>query len=333
MPCSATSHFTDPAAYQAAIRPARIELCLTGSGNFHGELTQIELGRLWILRGAESLARISSARTSLARAPVMFLADAAQANFRCDGMEVSAAGMVVMSPGSAHHLRTSGPARWAALSLPADQLADISRALLARPLSVPSLTYVASPDPAHMRRLMRLHASAVRLAHNAPARLAHPEVARALEQALVCAMLACMADGRGAEVERRVRHHARILSRLEEFLARNCGRPIYLAEICAAVGASERTLRVCCEEHLGMGPIRYLWLRRMHLARHALSLADPATTTVTQVATRFGFWELGRFAVSYRRLFGEPPSAALHRASRALRPQNRPSDLLDCSVS
>jgi AraC-like DNA-binding protein len=185
-----------------------------------------------------------------------------------------------------------------------------------------------------MRRLVRLHATAVRLAHSAPATLAHLEVARALEHALVRAMLSCLADDPEVNVERRVRRHATILARLEEFLAANCSRPIYLAEICAAVGASERTLRVCCDEHLGMGPIRYLWLRRMHLARRALSLADPATTTVTEIATRFGFWELGRFAVSYRRLFGEPPSVSLHRAAREQsRPENRPSDFADFSFS
>jgi AraC-like DNA-binding protein len=113
-------------------------------------------------------------------------------------------------------------------------------------------------------------------------------------------------------------------------LAANCDRPVYLAEICAATGASERTLRVCCEEHVGMGPIRYLWLRRMHLARRALILADPAKTTVTQIAVDHGFWELGRFAVSYRALFGESPSASLRRPPEQHRTiENRPSALAD----
>jgi hypothetical protein len=32
----------------------------------------------------------------------------------------------------------------------------------------------------------------------------------------------------------------------------------------------------------------------------------------------FGFWELGRFSVTYRRLFGELPLASLHRPPREL---------------
>ena len=64
-----------------------------------------------------------------------------------------------------------------------------------------------------------------------------------------------------------------------------------------------------------MGPIRYLWLRRMHLTRRALLQASPATATVTALATDHGFWELGRFASEYRALFGETPVASLRRAT------------------
>jgi AraC-like DNA-binding protein len=60
-----------------------------------------------------------------------------------------------------------------------------------------------------------------------------------------------------------------------------------------------------------MAPKRYLLLRRMHLARRALREAAPDTTTVTDIATRFGFWQLGRFSIDYRALFGEAPSVTL----------------------
>jgi AraC-like DNA-binding protein len=88
-----------------------------------------------------------------------------------------------------------------------------------------------------------------------------------------------------------------------------------LSEICGAIGVSERTLRDCCQDHLGMGPHRYLWLRRMHLTRRALRDADPARTSVTELATAHGFWELGRFSVEYRNLFDETPSTTLRRST------------------
>jgi AraC-like DNA-binding protein len=109
------------------------------------------------------------------------------------------------------------------------------------------------------------------------------------------------------------RRHDMIIARFEEFMETRPGQPLYLTEICAAIGVAERTLRVACEEHLGMGPIRFLSLRRMHLVHRALQRADSSTTTVTRLATDYGFWELGRFAVAYRALFGESPSESLRR--------------------
>ena len=127
------------------------------------------------------------------------------------------------------------------------------------------------------------------------------------------AMIRCLTEDVPEKTGNGAAHRLAIMTRLEEFLAANYDRPVYLAEICAATGASERTLRNCCQEHLGMAPIRYLWLRRMHLARRALLKADPAAATVTGVAMDYGFWELGRFATEYRGLFGESPSATLRQ--------------------
>jgi transcriptional regulator GlxA family with amidase domain len=64
-------------------------------------------------------------------------------------------------------------------------------------------------------------------------------------------------------------------------------QPLYIPELCQAIGVSDRTLRLCCQEQLGMSPKRYLMLRRMHLARRALRDGNPGTTTVTEVAAQY----------------------------------------------
>jgi AraC-like DNA-binding protein len=105
------------------------------------------------------------------------------------------------------------------------------------------------------------------------------------------------------------------MRRLEDAIMANPDQTLYMRELAALVGASYWTLRDCCLEYLGMSPKRYLWLRRMNLARRALRVADPEKTTITQIATDYGFWELGRFSVAYRSLFGESPSITLRRAT------------------
>ena len=62
----------------------------------------------------------------------------------------------------------------------------------------------------------------------------------------------------------------------------------------------------------GMSPHRYLWLRRMTLARHALVSADPTARTVAEIATDHGFGSWGGFR-RFRKLFGESPSVTLRR--------------------
>lgn len=92
---------------------------------------------------------------------------------------------------------------------------------------------------------------------------------------------------------------------------------LHTLDMCKALGVSNRTLNTCCNETLGMSPHRYLKLRQMHLVRRALQQADPQATTVTVIATDHGFWELGHFAVAYRKLFGELPSDTLRRGAEA----------------
>jgi AraC-like DNA-binding protein len=145
--------------------------------------------------------------------------------------------------------------------------------------------------------------------------LRRPEIIRALESSLIHAMVSCLETGLSVEPKVGYRRQIAVMNRFEEVIESNPDRSLYLAEVCESVGASEKTLRRCCQEHLGMGPLRYLWLRRMHLARRALLRADPATATVTSVVTAQGFWELGRFSVAYRSLFGETPSESLRHSA------------------
>ena len=72
-----------------------------------------------------------------------------------------------------------------------------------------------------------------------------------------------------------------------------------------------RTLFHAFRKHLGVGPRRYLELKRLHALRAALRRASHTDDTVANIATNLGFSDLGRLAASYRHQFGEKPSETL----------------------
>lgn len=312
MPASAVSTLTDPDAYHAALRNAEVEGVVTARGDYRAELTWIVLHRLWMQRGDETLPRVLNFKSKGPRKGIFFAIDQSQAPQHVRGKEL-AKGEVITGLDYTDHLRSSAVCRWGAMSLTVEDLAAAGQAIVGRELTASSLTYRVRPPPATLSRLLNLHEAAGHLAKTAPDILAKDEVARAIEQGLVHAMVNCMTEGEAVAPRAVDSNHAAVMRRLEEALLANSDRTLYLADLCAAAGASARTLLTCCHEHLGMGPIKYLWLRRMHLAQRALRAADPATSTVTEIATEYGFWELGRFSVAYRELFGETPSASLRR--------------------
>jgi AraC-like DNA-binding protein len=103
------------------------------------------------------------------------------------------------------------------------------------------------------------------------------------------------------------------LRRAEEYLMANVGNAVCLADVCRETKVSVRTLSRTFASAHGLGPMGFLKQRRLEAANRALLAADPAETHVTDVALRYGFYQLGRFAVEYRRTFHEPPSQTLRR--------------------
>jgi AraC-like DNA-binding protein len=313
MPRSTITTFTDPCVYQEAVRSSQVEVLITAGGEFQAELTHIDLYRLSLQRGRETLPRAGRGAMNRGRTAIYFLIGADQEPGHHCGIEFSPGEIVINDPGSTYHHMTSASCHWGDLSLTWDDLAVAGCALRGVDRTATALPQILRPRPALMSRFLNLHEVAGNMARTAPDLLAQPEVARALEQALIRAVIACVTDKQADRHYVSNRYHQLILARFEQLLAEKANTPLHLVEICAAIGVPERTLRVCCQRHLGMGPIRYLWLRRMHLARRALLAADAATTTVTSIATAQGFWELGKFSVAYRSLFGESPAVTLRR--------------------
>lgn len=107
------------------------------------------------------------------------------------------------------------------------------------------------------------------------------------------------------------------VERAETYLRAHSDMPLRVAALSRMVGLSERALRDAFYSVHGMSPKQWMLAERLKRVRSVLTDSNSvAPVSVTGAATRYGFFELGRFAASYRDAFGEVPSETLREAMR-----------------
>jgi AraC-like DNA-binding protein len=312
MPSSSVLAFTDSDEYAAAMRQAAVKLTPVERGNFSARLLRVELHRLWMQRFSANLGWTSHIDYQGGQVTFAFQTQEGPHMTR-NGRECGFSSITQLSAGQRYYLHSQEAASYGTLSLPVDEMVSLGEAFGGRDLAPQQDFQILTPSPCALAKLRRLHEAAGNLAEDAPTVLATPGAARGLEQALLEAVTKCLHGAEPHEDKAATRQHAAIMRRFHRTIERHLDEPLYIPELCKEIGTSLRTLNACCQEHLGMGPKRFLLLRRMNLFRRALRDGSPAETTVTEIATRYGFWQFGRLAVEYRALFGEVPSATLAR--------------------
>jgi AraC-like DNA-binding protein len=316
VPDSAVRNFADPDEYAVAIRATRVELSRMSRGNFAAGLVKLNLGRLWMQRCSETLPRLAHLDNVRGRAIFCFAKQSTK-GFLINGREVPPTALLRFSEGFSCFQRSTGPAELGTMSLPVPDIEDLGATFGGTDFTPPHESVIVHPSPAAMEKLQRLHAAAGHLAKDAPEIVDNPEAARGLEQALIAALADCLSGADQPTGKVRWSSHEKIMRGFHRILESDRDHVFHVPEMCRLLAVSNRTLTTCCNDALGMPPHRYLRLRQLNLAHRALKLADPAKTSVTEIATGFGFWELGRFAAAYRALFDEPPSATLMRPAGA----------------
>ena len=106
------------------------------------------------------------------------------------------------------------------------------------------------------------------------------------------------------------------VARAEAYLHDRHCTPIAVSELSRILGISERNLRRAFQSVHGTSPKRYMLAERLGAVRRDLRDASNPSASVTDVAARYGFSEFGRFAGSYRKVYGETPSDTLRRTRR-----------------
>lgn len=88
-------------------------------------------------------------------------------------------------------------------------------------------------------------------------------------------------------------------------------RPYTIKDLATVAGVGVRVLQDAFRQHVGMPPLTYLRRLRLDGVHAELSRAAPGEASVSEVAYRWGFTHLGRFAGAYRERFGVSPSHTL----------------------
>lgn len=102
-----------------------------------------------------------------------------------------------------------------------------------------------------------------------------------------------------------------LVRRAVAFIDDNAQRDVSLTDIAEAIRVSPRAVQYMFRKHRDCTPMQYLRQTRLQYAHLDLIGGDPSVTSVRTVAQRWGFAHLGRFAASYRVVYGQSPHATL----------------------
>jgi AraC-like DNA-binding protein len=143
--------------------------------------------------------------------------------------------------------------------------------------------------------------------------LQSPLATEEIEDGLWALLLSALQGERRENGHQRSGGYAIYVKPAEEFILGHLDTPIRVADIAAAVGISVPTLNRAFRKCHGMGPKAFVKQRRLDRVRSELHRADPRSTTVTAIATKYGFWHLSQFAADFKSVFNEAPSDTLRR--------------------
>jgi AraC-like DNA-binding protein len=193
-------------------------------------------------------------------------------------------------------------------------LIDQLTALLGEPpANVPDFAPAIDLTSGHGRSLAQYLLMAAVDLDRADSMLAHPTTMGMFQQFIITGLLLSQPHSHFDSLLRLsgpIAPHG--VKRAIDYMEANLAQPIVLADIVAAAGIPGRTLLQHFRDSSGTSPMRYVRDMRMARVRQDLLRAHDGES-VTEIALRWGFNHLGRFAAEYRRRFGETPSETRRR--------------------
>ena len=107
------------------------------------------------------------------------------------------------------------------------------------------------------------------------------------------------------------------VKRVERYIHEHATEKVTINDLTEVAGVSARALFAGFKSFRNTSPMKYLQQVRMDKVRKDLMEAVPSDT-VTEIALNWGFSQLGRFSVDYKKRFGESPSETLQARLQSL---------------
>jgi AraC family ethanolamine operon transcriptional activator len=240
---------------------------------------------------------------------------------RWDGHAVSQDTAILCPPRSESFVFHPGGTELAVVSAGLEVAAELVEGVSEK-LGLSSACRVVRPFPSDLGSLAS-NVAALRTAAEFRPDAISSEVARRADGFVKHGLRRCLLGAVAGEAVREGRSRSSIVRRVEEFFRDHVDESVSMTRLSSIAGVSERSLRNAFYRVCATSPKKYLRIWQLHQVRRSLRSAPGGPSAVTSVATQHGFYELGRFAGEYRKMFGEAPSETLHKAR--LRPPLLPA--------
>lgn len=236
---------------------------------------------------------------------------------RWNGLNHGPGAITLVQPGQELDGHTAPGFSWVTMAIPPGAWANCLRLAGCEEAGFAPLI-TCQPSPAHHEEIVRRLGQAQALFRGAAQTPALGKVAatEAAEVSMHCFLTACELASRVAVPRDSLRNRVRLVKRAEAWMRERLEETFQVEDVCLALHVSRRELEYAFRAVLDESPRDHLQTLRLNAIRRVLVRVKEADTSVIEIAQAHGMTHLGRFAGSYRKLFGEAPSATLRRKTK-----------------